>query len=73
VRHGKLSYRSYLDIEYTYIELLKCLSLEYANIKWKFCLLNKATRKIRPRVHKTFQNKDQDQAQVKHSYIMDYF
>jgi len=27
----------------------------------------------RPRVHKTFQNKDQDQAQVKKSYIMDFF
>jgi len=26
-----------------------------------------------PRVHKAFQNKDQDQAQVKHSYIMDFF
>ena len=25
------------------------------------------------RVHKAFQNKDQDQAQVKISYIMDYF
>ena len=26
-----------------------------------------------PRVDKAFQNKDQDQAQVKNSYSMDYF
>jgi len=26
-----------------------------------------------PRVHKTFQNKDQDQTRVKISYIMDFF
>ena len=27
----------------------------------------------KPRVHKAFQNKDQDQAQVKQSHIMDFF
>ena len=28
---------------------------------------------LRPRVHKDFQNKDQDQAQIKDSYIIDFF
>jgi len=29
--------------------------------------------KLWPCVHKAFQNKDQDQTQVKHSYIMNFF
>jgi len=35
--------------------------------------MNLAEVNIRPRVHKAFQNTDQDQAQVKNSYIMDFF
>ena len=36
-------------------------------------ILNSCLLKLRPRVHKTFQNQDQDQAQVKRSFTMDLF
>ena len=34
--------------------------------------VSKVAKMTRSRVHKAFQNKDQAQAQVKHSYIMEF-
>ena len=36
-------------------------------------MVERGYRKACPCVHKAFQNTDQDQAQVKKSYIMDFF
>jgi len=37
---------------------------------WLYMLTPKI--ELRPRDHKAFQNQNQDQAQVKHSFTMDY-